>query len=81
MRSSTWGDMFWRTFGLIDAVNVVSQLNGQHFYVRGNHEELIDKVEPLRHKFIWVRERSKIKPVGGPTHGIVLDHFAGRVMA
>lgn len=73
------GDMFWRTFSPLSALDVMRRLNGQHYYIRGNHEELMDKVPQLREQFVWVKEREKIKPVGGPEFGIVLDHFAGRV--
>lgn len=73
------GDMFWRTLPLEDALSVMKSLNGQHYYVRGNHEELIDEHQELRDCFVWVKERAHIHPEGGPRNGIVLDHFAGRV--
>lgn len=76
------GDMFWRTFGLGNAVNVMRRLNGQHFYIWGNHEELMQdkESEALRNHFVWLRERSKIRPDDTlAPHGIILDHFAGRV--
>lgn len=75
------GDMFWRTFGPVAAVQVMKRLKGQHFYVWGNHEEVFEGAEGLElgARFVWRRERMKIKPAGGPKDGIVLDHFAGRV--
>lgn len=73
------GDMFWRTFGPVSAIQVLQRLNGTHCYIRGNHEELIDKVPQLRDQFVYVAERRKIKLYGGPIAGIVLDHYAGRV--
>lgn len=76
------GDMFWRTFGLGNAVNVMRRLNGNHYYILGNHEELmLDKEsEALRNHFVWVKERIKIRPnsILAP-EGIVLDHYAARV--
>lgn len=72
------GDMFWRTFGLKRALEVMDRLNGQHFYTLGNHCELFEFPE-LRQKFIWVRERTRIRNVPAPKLGIVLDHYAGRV--
>ena len=76
------GDMFWRTFGLENAINLVrKRLNGNHFYVLGNHEELMLGTHPqcqiLRESFVWVAERELIKPRKGVK--IVLDHYAGRV--
>ena len=73
------GDMFWRHFGPIAAVNVMKSLKGNHYYIRGNHEELIDSVDALRSQFVTIRERAQIYPEGAPKKGIVLDHYAGRV--
>lgn len=75
------GDMFWRTFGTEAAITVMKRLNGQHFYIYGNHDEVFEgrHGEDLQRQFVWCRTREKIKPAGGPDCGIVLDHFAGRV--
>lgn len=75
------GDMWWRTFGGENAVNVMKRLNGQHFYIRGNHEEVMDDhYELIYPYFVWIKERAKISPDKTlAPHGIVLDHFAGRV--
>lgn len=73
------GDMFWRTFSPLSVLDVMRRLNGQHYYILGNHEDVFSTVCDLRHAFIWVREREKIHPAGGPKAGIVLDHYAGRV--
>ena len=74
------GDMFWRTFGIDNALSVMSRLNGQHFYIRGNHEELFEKNPILSDAFIWIRDRAKVHPPQLGKHpGILLDHFAGRV--
>ncbi len=76
------GDMFWRTFGYDNAIKTIHRLNGQHFYVLGNHEELmLDKAfqgEVLRKSFVWVAEREVIRP-NKMYPKIVLDHYAGRV--
>lgn len=71
------GDMFWRTLTLEGALAIMDRLNGVHYYVSGNHEELMEKHEELRKRFVWVRERHKLKIKNMPH--IVLDHFAGRV--
>lgn len=73
------GDMFWRPLGLEGALRIMNRLNGMHFYVLGNHEEVMKWNPELQSRFIWVRERTKIRPNGGAPSGIVLDHFAGRV--
>lgn len=77
------GDMFWRTFGHEAAINLVrKRLNGEHFYLLGNHEELMlginKQSETLRKSFIWVAEREIIRP-DKKLPKIVLDHYAGRV--
>src|ERR1700679_2011969 len=45
------GDVFWRTFGVDEACKAVDRMNGQKYYILGNHEELMDKSERLRSKF------------------------------
>ncbi len=71
------GDMFWRTFGLENALSVMNRLNGNHYYVLGNHEEMMEH-DALRRRFIWVKDRAKIRP-DKRYPSIVLDHYAGRV--
>jgi calcineurin-like phosphoesterase family protein len=77
------GDMFWRTFPIAKAHEVMDRLNGQHYYIRGNHEELMDKHQSLRERFIWTKDLATIHPPcppGTPKHpGIVLCHYAMRV--
>jgi calcineurin-like phosphoesterase family protein len=70
------GDIFWRTIPLLEAVSIVKRLNGQHYYVRGNHEELIDHNKNLRDLFIWNKDIAEIHPAGFPK--IVLCHYALR---
>jgi calcineurin-like phosphoesterase family protein len=71
------GDMFWRTIDPREAIEITERLNGEKYYIRGNHEEAIDENPELRDHFVWIRERATIHPTGYPY--IVLDHFAGRV--
>lgn len=77
------GDMFWRTFGVFAALDVMKRLNGSHFYVNGNHEEVFhvggNLGSTLHLAFNDRFERTQIFPAGGPKHGIILDHYAGRV--
>lgn len=74
------GDMFWHRYGLEKALVYMDRLNGTHFYVYGNHCELMRKYEALRSRFVWVKERAKISPDKAlAPYGIVLDHYAGRV--
>lgn len=72
------GDMFWRTFQREEAVRYLNRLNGQHYYILGNHDELIEDNVSLKTKFVWVRERAKVRP-HKDYPSIVLDHYAGRV--
>lgn len=74
------GDMFWRTFPAYRAVGVIDRLNGQHYYILGNHEELVEATpnHELRNRFVWIKERAKIRP-RKDLPSIVLDHYAARV--
>ena len=70
------GDMFWHSLEPHETLAIRHRLNGEHYYVYGNHEEAFRKVE-LRNTFVWCREREYLRLKGCPT--IVLDHYAGRV--
>lgn len=77
------GDMFWRTLGVEKALHIMRRLNGNHYYVRGNHEEIMDAQNDFYHplltgQFVWIKERAKIRP-DKRYPSIVLDHYAGRV--
>lgn len=75
------GDMFWRSWPEAGAIDMLHRcLNGNHYYIFGNHEELMLRSEALRSKFVWTRYRHRLSSiVGGTEHEIILDHFAGRV--
>ena len=70
------GDMFWRTLPLEDAIGIAKSLNGQHFYIYGNHDELF-KNKALRDCFVWCRDVENLKIPGLPN--IWLSHYAHRV--
>lgn len=71
------GDMFWRSLGLQKAIWIRQRLKGQHFYILGNHEELFANPS-LGYHFNSITDRLFLKdPLN--KHGIVLDHYAGRV--
>jgi calcineurin-like phosphoesterase family protein len=70
------GDMFWRTFTLGHAIETMSRLNGQHYYIYGNHDELF-KSKELRDWFIWCKDVENLKVQGYPN--IWLSHYAHRV--
>ena len=73
------GDMFWRSFGISRAISVIHRLHGHHFYVRGNHEELLDEKDGfVQRHFESVSERLFLTDKLNK-HGIVLDHYSGRV--
>lgn len=73
------GDMFWRTLSDDEAVAILSRLNGDHFYVLGNHEEVVNNSLLVQRAFFDIKERRHIVPPKGPQKGIVLDHYSGRV--
>lgn len=70
------GDMFWRTLDVFQCVDIIQRLNGIHYYVLGNHEELMQETM-VRAMFAFVKDRHELKVSGYPP--IVLDHYAGRV--
>ena len=72
------GDMFWRTLSVDAALDIIDRLNGQHIFVYGNHDELIEGSAVLRKKFLKVSERLVLDKTE-ITPKIVLDHYAGRV--
>lgn len=73
------GDMFWHTYGLKPALTVMSRLKGQHFYIRGNHDELIDQHREMRDRFLWVKDLARVKLPRKDIPPFVLCHYAMRV--
>lgn len=71
------GDMFWRTFGAENAGKVLDRLNGQHHYVWGNHEELLESNPDVLYRFRSIGDRYRLSVPGYPQ--IICDHYAGRV--
>jgi calcineurin-like phosphoesterase family protein len=71
------GDMFWRTTTVTEAIEIVTRLNGQHYYIYGNHDEVFRKNPPVRNMFIWCRDAENLKVDGYPH--IWLSHYAHRV--
>src|SRR5436309_485023 len=71
------GDMFWRTLSHKDCLDIRHRLNGQHYYILGNHEEPMEKYDHLQRQFVWIRSLTNIYPQNGLK--IVLCHYAMRV--
>ena len=71
------GDMFWNTVTENEALAILHRLNGQHFYIMGNHEKIIKQSKPVRDFFVWVRDVDNLQVKGYPN--IWLSHFAHRV--
>ena len=70
------GDMFWRTLSLKDALDIRYRLNGEHYYILGNHEERM-RDKTLQDSFVWVRDVYNLNVQGYPN--IFLLHYACRV--
>jgi calcineurin-like phosphoesterase family protein len=68
------GDMFWRTVSIGEALAIRHRLNGQHYYIYGNHEELFERNKILQEQFIWCKDAFNLKVDGYPN--IWLAHFA-----
>lgn len=72
------GDMFWRTLGIDQTLEIFSRLTGKKHYVLGNHEEMVEGSWALQNQFVWVKERAFIS-YPNVIHTVVLDHYSGRV--
>lgn len=70
------GDAFWRSLTLEQAIGIAARLNGQKYYINGNHEERMQNKDMHRF-FIWRKDLAKIHPTDYPH--IVLCHYAMRV--
>lgn len=72
------GDIFWRTMPLKTALDIINALNGEHYFIWGNHDELLEGNEILRGAFHWCKD---IAQVHHPTLGkqLVLCHYAMHV--
>jgi len=67
-------------FDATKAAKIIDRLNGQIFFIRGNHDKNISQ---FQNKFGWVKDLYELK-VSDPdakhgTQGIVLCHYAMRV--
>jgi calcineurin-like phosphoesterase family protein len=71
------GDMFWKTIKEKEANEILAQLHGKHVYIRGNHEEVIDRYASVRFWFSGIYETYNLKVEGYPN--IWLSHYAHRV--
>jgi calcineurin-like phosphoesterase family protein len=67
------GDMFWRTLPLKKALDIINALNGQHYFVWGNHDELMEEQPLLRENFVWCKDIGYLEYM---KQKIVLCHYA-----
>jgi calcineurin-like phosphoesterase family protein len=70
------GDLFWWTVPVKEALDILHSLNGQHYFVYGNHDQLIENNQELQRAFVWCRDLEQIEYQG---QKIVLCHYAMRV--
>lgn len=76
------GDMFWQTMSPEEAIKIVKRLNGNHVFIYGNHDELMEKSVALRSEFGWVVGKNKASGseiIKWNKHKITLNHYAQRV--
>jgi len=71
------GDFFWRTTSEAEAIEYFDCLNGQHYFVYGNHDEVIKNSKKLRDRFVWVKDIAKVSKTED-TPQIVLLHYSMR---
>ena len=72
------GDMFWRTMSVDEARHVMRRLNGQHKFIYGNHDELMDASPELRSEFLEISDALWVPPTK-LYKGVYLHHYACRV--
>lgn len=65
------GDLFWRRVSIPEANQIMDRLNGKHYLILGNHDEVAKRVAG---RFEWVRECSLLHT---PTR-VWLSHYAHR---
>ena len=65
------GDMFWRRCSIPLANQILDRLNGKHYLLLGNHDEVAKRVAG---RFEWVKETSLVQT---PTR-VWLSHYAHR---
>ena len=65
------GDMFWRTVSIPDANAIMDRLNGKHYLILGNHDEVAKRIAG---RFEWVKDTELIHT---PTP-VWLSHYAHR---
>jgi calcineurin-like phosphoesterase family protein len=72
------GDMFWRTLPVQKAHDIMDQLNGQHYFIWGNHDELIEDNPSLKKRFVWCKDIAQVyhPKLNKP---LVLCHYAMHV--
>ena len=70
------GDMFWRTLSVGEALTIKYRLNGEHYYIYGNHDEMF-RNHAVRDSFIWCKDVENLNIKGFPN--IFLCHYAMRV--
>lgn len=72
------GDMFWQDMSVDEALYIISRLNGQHKFVYGNHDEIMDRSPELRAKFLEVADVLFVRATDFAPK-IYLHHYACRV--
>lgn len=58
------------------ALEIFDQLNGRIFLVRGNHDKKMTRA--VKDRFVWIKERCRLKVREDNNQEIILDHYAGR---
>jgi len=71
------GDMFWRKLQVSDCVDILKRLNGQHYYILGNHEEVFERKDSflLTSRLAGI---SDVKMLKHETKRVWMSHYAHR---
>ena len=72
------GDIFWRTCPVEEALKILDRLNGQHFLVWGNHDELVANSAKLASRFVKLGDIFHLDK-SSHTPKIVLCHYSMNV--
>jgi calcineurin-like phosphoesterase family protein len=73
------GDIFWRTITAMAANTILKQLNGQHYFIWGNHDETVEELLKWQpDAFVWAKDTYVVgKESNHPR--IILSHYSHQV--
>ena len=77
------GDMFWRTITPKRAMEILHELNGQHYFIWGNHDETMEEIVARKYptnvtNLIWAKDLALVNKEDNHPR-ITLCHYSMQV--